>query len=64
MALPFRPYAMVYGGKINQGNYTFDYSINAGSWVTISSDTTVYYGDIEQLLTDLFLETVWIEDDH
>jgi len=55
----FGHYPCVYRGTLRQNKQIFEFAINAGSWLTISSDTTVYYGDKEGIFEQLFLDTVW-----
>ena len=52
----------VYTGDLIQDNQKYSFSINAGSWLTISTnDTTLYYGDRDVKLTKYFLSEPWNE---
>ena len=55
----FEHYPCVYRGTLEQHDQIFEFAINGGSWLTISSDTTVYFGDTEGKFEQLFLDTVW-----
>jgi hypothetical protein len=59
----FGHYPCVYRGTLTQNERKFEFAINAGSWVTISSDTTIYYGDLDGTFELLFLDKVWDEEE-
>ena len=59
----FEHYPCVYRGTLEQHDQIFEFAINGGSWLTISSDTTVYFGDTEGKFEQLFLDTVWDGED-
>lgn len=47
-------------GQIVQNNQEFDYSINAGSWFSISNhDTILYFGDLDQKYKEYFITPRW-----
>jgi hypothetical protein len=58
----FAHYPCVYRGTLSQNKKILNFAINAGSWLTITSDTTIYYGDLSGILSELFLDTVWKEE--
>ncbi|MDW3211353.1 MAG: hypothetical protein R8N23_15865 [Reichenbachiella sp.] len=60
----FGQYPCYVNGILNQNENNFKFSINSGSWLTISSDTTIFYGDIDGKLTNLFLDDRWTEEDY
>ena len=51
----------VYSGTLTQNDTEFKFEINGGSWLTISADTTTYYGDLDATLSELFLDDAWQE---
>jgi hypothetical protein len=60
----FGHYPCVYRGTIKQRENTLEFAINSGSWLTISSDTTIYYGDLVGTFKELFLDDAWDEEDY
>lgn len=60
----FNHYPCTMKGALEQRGDTFTYVINAGSWLTILSDTTVYYGDLEAQFSDWFIEDRLTEEDY
>lgn len=60
----FGQYPCYYNGKLNQHGNNFEFSINSGSWLTITSDTTIFYGDVKGKLTELFLDDRWTDEDY
>lgn len=60
----FGQYPCYYSGTINQNRNKVKFSINSGSWFTVTSDTTIYYGDVKGRLVELFLDEVWTEEDY
>ncbi len=60
----FGQYPCYFNGTLDQNGNSFGFSINSGSWLTISSDTTLYYGDVEGKLTELFLDDKWTDEDY
>lgn len=49
-----------YIGQLNQANKTYKFSVNAGSWFTISNtDSTVRYGYFEDKYNSLFIDNAW-----
>ena len=51
-------------GQLSQNGKDYKFSINAGSWLTITSkDTTLYFGDEEKEFEKHFMSSVWTEED-
>ncbi|MBB3696460.1 hypothetical protein KMW28_10280 [Flammeovirga yaeyamensis] len=51
-------------GKLSQGENEFTYSINSGSWLTVSSsDTTLMFGSFNKNYNKYFLDSAWLEED-
>lgn len=50
-------------GKLQQGAHQFEYSINSGAWLSISSvDTNMLYGIFKAEFNQFFLDSAWTED--
>ena len=64
MHYEFGQYPCYYNGVINLLDNKVKFSINSGSWLSITSDTTIYYGDVEGKLKELFLDDMWTEEDY
>ena len=60
----FSQYPCSMSGTLSQNGQIFDFSVNAGSWLTISSDTLLVYGDTEGKFKDFFLDDVWTDEDY
>lgn len=60
----FGQYPCYFNGAFSQNGGNFKFSINSGSWLTITSDTTIYFGDTEGKLTELFLDDRWTDEDY
>jgi hypothetical protein len=59
----FGHYPCVYRGTLSQNEIEFKFEINGGSWLTITSDTTVFYADLGATLSELFIHEAWKEDE-
>ncbi len=50
-------------GQVDQRGVSYCFSINGGSWATVTShDTTLYFGDLKGEYKNLFLRTAWNPD--
>jgi hypothetical protein len=57
-------YPCIVDGQLKQGNIKYNFSINAGSYLTISNkDTTLLFGDEEKKFEKVFLSSRWTEED-
>ncbi len=46
-------------GELIQNNNIFKYSINSGSWISISTlDTTIWFGDVDKLNEVVFMNPI------
>ena len=60
----FGHYPCVVSGQLNQKNQTFEFNINAGSWLTIKlPDTIIHFGYFDQTYRHLFLDGPMTEED-
>jgi hypothetical protein len=51
-------------GRLIQNDKTYDFSINGGSWLTVSnSDTSLMFANFNNINESLFLSTAWTEED-
>jgi len=51
-------------GELSQGGSLFRFSINAGSWFSVScGDTSLLFGDMDMRLKELFVSPVWVEEE-
>ena len=47
-------------GEIDQNGAPYCFAANGGSWVSISSsDTTLYFGDLQGRFRERFIRTAW-----
>jgi hypothetical protein len=58
----FGHYPCLHYRELTQNEHKFEFAINAGSWLTMSSDTPVYYGDVEGIFEQIFLNTMWNQE--
>ncbi len=59
----FSVYKCQYTGQIKQADKAYDFSVNAGSWFSVSdNDSTARYGNFNKKHDVLFIDGAWEED--
>lgn len=59
----FSHYACYIYGQLTQGEHRYEYAINAGAWMTLTSgDSTVYYALKQTSPSPYFIDTMWDPD--